>query len=37
VDLVVYLQDGYLVAKGSFEEVRRAVPDFDHQARLLGL
>ena len=36
-DQVLYLEDGNLKAKGSFEEVRRAVPDFDNQARLMGL
>jgi hypothetical protein len=25
------------VATGSFEEVRKAVPDFDHQAKIMGL
>ena len=36
-DEVVYLQAGRALAKGSFEEVRNAVPDFDRQARLMGL
>jgi len=34
---IVYLRDGHLVARGSFDEVRVLVPDFDNQARLLGL
>ncbi len=36
-DKVLYLDAGKVLAEGSFEEVRRKVPDFDHQARLLGL
>ncbi len=36
-DMVVYLSDGNVMATGNFEEVRRVVPDFDRQARLMGL
>ncbi len=36
-DLVVYMDGGKLVAKGKFEEVRRIVPEFDRQAKLMGL
>jgi len=36
-DQVVYLEEGRLVAKGSFEEVRSLAPGFDEQARLSGL
>jgi ABC-type multidrug transport system fused ATPase/permease subunit len=36
-DIVVYLADGNIKAKGTFDEVRHAVPDFDHQAKLMGL
>lgn len=36
-DLVVFLADGRLVAQGSFDEVRRQVPEFAHQASLAGL
>ena len=36
-DLVVYMDKGEIVARGSFEEVRKAVPDFDKQAKLMGL
>ncbi len=36
-DLVVYLQDGNILAKGTFDEVRASVPDFDRQAQLMGL
>jgi ABC-type multidrug transport system fused ATPase/permease subunit len=36
-DKVVYLSKGKVLATGTFEEVRKAVPDFDHQARIMGL
>ena len=36
-DIVVYLAEGKIVAKGTFNEVRKAVPDFDRQAKLMGL
>ena len=36
-DIVVYMADGKVVAKGTFDEVRNAVPDFDRQAKLMGL
>lgn len=36
-DLLVYIKNGNLVASGSFQEVRDLVPDFDHQAGLMGL
>ena len=36
-DKVAYLSQGMIVAQGSFEEVRRLVPDFDAQANLMGL
>jgi len=36
-DLVVYLSQGKVIAKGTFSEVRNAVPDFDRQAKLMGL
>ena len=36
-DIVCYIQDGKIEASGTFEEVRIAVPDFDKQAKLLGL
>jgi ATP-binding cassette, subfamily B, bacterial PglK len=34
---VIYLQKGQIHAIGSFEEVRRQIPDFDTQAKLMGL
>lgn len=36
-DMVVYLSEGKIVAVGTFEEVREEVPDFDRQAKLMGL
>jgi ABC-type multidrug transport system fused ATPase/permease subunit len=36
-DMVVYLSDGQILAKGTFQQVRESVPDFDRQARLMGL
>jgi ABC-type multidrug transport system fused ATPase/permease subunit len=36
-DLVMYLDKGKLLAQGTFEQVRRAVPNFDMQAKLMGL
>ena len=34
---VIYLHDGQIASSGSFEQVRSAVPDFDSQAKILGL
>lgn len=36
-DLVLYMEAGRVLARGSFDEVRAAVPNFDRQAALLGL
>ena len=36
-DKVVYLSNGNVLATGTFEEVRKAVPDFDYQAKIMGL
>jgi ABC-type multidrug transport system fused ATPase/permease subunit len=36
-DLVVYMESGRIIATGTFEEVRSQVPDFDNQAKLMGL
>ena len=36
-DKVVYLSNGKVLATGTFEEVRKAVPDFDHPAKIMGL
>ena len=34
---VIYLEAGTVIADGTFEQVRRLVPNFDEQARLMGL
>jgi ATP-binding cassette subfamily C protein len=36
-DQVIYVEDGRIRSIGSFAEVRNAVPDFEHQANLMGL
>jgi ABC-type multidrug transport system fused ATPase/permease subunit len=36
-DQVIYMETGNILARGTFEEVRSAVPDFDSQAKLMGL
>jgi ABC-type multidrug transport system fused ATPase/permease subunit len=37
VDLVIHMEDGRIIAQGNFETVRKLVPLFDVQAKLLGL
>jgi ATP-binding cassette subfamily C protein len=37
LDQVIYLENGQIIAKGTFEEVRAAAPQFERQAKLLGL
>lgn len=36
-DLVVYMERGSIIEKGTFEEVRARIPNFDTQAKLMGL
>jgi ABC-type multidrug transport system fused ATPase/permease subunit len=36
-DLVVYLENGAIKHSGSFEDVRKNVPEFNQQARVMGL
>ena len=36
-DKLIYLEDGELLAEGSFESVRAAIPNFNIQANLMGL
>jgi ABC-type multidrug transport system fused ATPase/permease subunit len=36
-DQVIYMEEGRILAIGTFDEVRKAVPDFDRQAQLMGL
>lgn len=36
-DRVIYIDGGNVISQGTFEEVRKQVPDFDKQAKLMGL
>jgi ABC-type bacteriocin/lantibiotic exporter with double-glycine peptidase domain len=36
-DQVVYIENGSVLASGKFNEIREKVPNFDIQAKLLGL
>jgi ABC-type multidrug transport system fused ATPase/permease subunit len=36
-DRIIYLDSGVIRAIGNFEELRSAIPEFDNQAKLLGL
>jgi ABC-type multidrug transport system fused ATPase/permease subunit len=36
-DWVIYMEQGKILAVGTFEEVRSMIPNFDKQARLMGL
>jgi ABC-type multidrug transport system fused ATPase/permease subunit len=36
-DKVVYMDNGKILAEGTFEEVREMIPNFDRQAKLMGL
>ena len=36
-DIIVYMDKGMVIANGTFDEVRTSVPDFDRQAKLMGL
>ena len=36
-DQVVYLNEGKIISQGTFTDLRRAVPDFDRQANLMGI
>jgi ABC-type multidrug transport system fused ATPase/permease subunit len=37
VDKIIYMKEGRLIAMGNFDQVRRQIPEFDNQARLMGL
>jgi len=37
VDKIVYMENGSIIACGSFEDVRKKVPNFETQAQLMGL
>ena len=36
-DRIIYVEKGQILAEGTFEELRQSVPDFDVQAKLMGL
>lgn len=36
-DQVIYIENGQLIARGTFNQLRTQIPDFDQQARLMGL
>ena len=36
-DVVIYLEEGEIIASGTFEEVRNLVPNFEKQAHLMGI
>ena len=36
-DLVVYMENGQVLAKGTFEEVRAIIPNFNLQAEIMGI
>ena len=36
-DQVVYMQEGKIIAQGTFDSLRDAVPNFDRQANLMGI
>lgn len=37
LDQIIYLDNGVIKGRGTFDEVRNQVPDFDQQAKLMGL
>ena len=34
---VIYMDNGKILARGTFDQVRNQVPDFENQAQLMGL
>jgi len=36
-DKIIYMEDGKILAKGKFEEIRRKIPNFDSQASFMGI
>ena len=36
-DQVVFMSNGSIIAKGTFNQVREIAPEFDRQANLMGL
>lgn len=37
MDTLFYLSEGKIVARGTFEQLRQVVPNFDEQAKLMGI
>jgi hypothetical protein len=36
-DIIYYLDNGKLEMSGTFDELRRNIPEFDKQAQLMGM
>lgn len=36
-DKIIYLDEGKIVGEGNFQELRKLLPEFDHQSKLMGL
>ena len=36
-DEIFYMENGEIISAGTFDEVRKQVPNFDKQAKLVGL
>jgi ABC-type multidrug transport system fused ATPase/permease subunit len=36
-DKVAYMSDGKILAVGSFDQIKREIPDFEKQAAIMGL
>jgi ABC-type multidrug transport system fused ATPase/permease subunit len=36
-DIVVYMRQGKIISTGTFDELRKEIPDFNNQAKLMGL
>jgi ABC-type multidrug transport system fused ATPase/permease subunit len=36
-DKIIYLDRGKIVGEGNFQELRKLIPEFDHQSKLMGL
>lgn len=36
-DKIIYMENGEIIASGSFNEIRKSVPDFEKQSKLMGL
>jgi len=36
-DTIYYLENGILEMSGTFDELRKSIPEFDKQAQLMGM